>query len=782
MMPDMETRAEPSVGGNAGSDSGGAATQVIVGGPKAAHTGWLFYLIDNNNHQVSDTKVAYVSGERPNAGRIDFGSTRFGGSTNGYVENAVISWSPAEPFTTSGGGNGTRIKQDILTGKKNLQIVDDYFPSFTEQYVSKEPGDELYLIFEPFYWGQMYNGNTNQPTGRYLCATAYGWAYYQNRFGYGEYGCKWINRYTNNIYPNCVKLQNPQFNFAPLSGRLANSQILKTTIPYAGNGFMTFWAADDTTTLPSDTTQGMVNRQLYAIKNHADEFDISKAIPSDETVDNYFEADSFYGSAAVSTITSPQKDYSATYTYKWTEQKKTGSHIDLETGEEVDDYETVHKETSNTFSFTARCSYQVLTRAQLYALERVTVKNDAYSGNLLYTRDNTDWSVVTPDVRIYTSDGGYGQIPGMLGIAQIGESHYHLPSSSIVGNRTIHVGSRGEAYGRMAGDERDAKQNVYNASWARNDRFLVNVALRGTNVPYIFLQDTKVTGCIIPGFSDTSPAKTAYAYGGMGQTLSTTQAVRVNGTQSTLIPANTDNLDYPSGVQADYVNIVNTVNNFHTVFRAGRGIFPDGTTDDIYNHVIDTPGYGSNWNRQDVPVGDGYDIKVHTPVISPIMVTNNYGTPAYYPDEQLLDVDESALYQLKLDGTYMLKWNLDQWVSSKYPGELLPGYRENDTYCSKYDKYVERKMVKFPFDVYYDGVYYEKNTWIEANMPSDIDRKWSSGLSLEERNDFVSNNHWQMMPFYIPTYAREGSGQIEVRVYARNVEGRYEGSHGTKEE
>ena len=60
---------------------------------------------------------------------------------------------------------------------------------------------------EAFYWEQLYNGN--RPTGAYVCATAHGWAQRQDMLNLGDYGSPRINRYTNNTYPNCVKLEFP---------------------------------------------------------------------------------------------------------------------------------------------------------------------------------------------------------------------------------------------------------------------------------------------------------------------------------------------------------------------------------------------------------------------------------------------------------------------------------------------------------------------------------------------------------------------------------------------
>lgn len=214
-----ENYGDISSGGNgAGGDSGGTGTMKIVGGPKSTHTGWLVYLIDADQKQVSATRVYYSSAERPGNNYIFYPKTRFGGSTNNYVSNGTVPWTPAAPFGPNGEAYGAQVKSYILQENNLPYFIDQ---NFNLEYFTT---NECYLVMEPFFWGQIYNGKT--ATGRYLCATAYGWADMQETNHLGEYGSAYINRYTNNTYPNCVKLEYPQFGRIPLSGKLTNKQIM----------------------------------------------------------------------------------------------------------------------------------------------------------------------------------------------------------------------------------------------------------------------------------------------------------------------------------------------------------------------------------------------------------------------------------------------------------------------------------------------------------------------------------------------------------------------------
>lgn len=216
----------------------------------------------------------------------------------------MAEWEPKPPFNDGGGVNGIAVKAYMLQNKYLLQFIDDCWgPGQLEAFIS----EKHFLIMEAFYWGQLYKGNI--ATGFYVCATAHGWAQRQDMLNLGDYGSPRINRYTNNTYPNCIKLEFPQFGYTPGYGKMTNAQIM------AGeNGFLALWANEDIEI--EDMEERDELKQLYAIKNWSEEFDISEGIPSGEPVMNAYEADSFYGKVMVDTKFSPAKSYSATYTYE----------------------------------------------------------------------------------------------------------------------------------------------------------------------------------------------------------------------------------------------------------------------------------------------------------------------------------------------------------------------------------------------------------------------------------------------------------------------------------
>ena len=164
---------------------------------------------------------------------------------------------------------------------------------------------------------------------------------------------------------------------------------------------------------------------------------------------------------------------------------------------------------------------------------------------------------------------------------------------------------------------------------------------------------------------------------------------------------------------------------------------------------------------------DGYEkyepLFVHTPVISPVTIKDEDGNDL--PDKgkgstQLVGENPNAWYQLKLDRDYIMHWD------SLTHREIL-GYGDSGENPSKYDKYTQDKWMKFPFEVLYEGTFYELNgdnytDWIKIKRPAD----WQDTV----------DNHWIDTPIYIPSYAREmgevgNEGCIYYKVEAINVDG-----------
>lgn len=194
-----------AMSGNATGDDNQAGTMKVEGGPTYRHTGWLIYLVDAYTGQQCSETIVYYCYEEPTECNVFYPKTRFGGSINWKSGTVGTLWDFA-PFDNDANGYGDDLKNWMLTKEGKTQrivaLCEKEFGAAPTQTVIN--GDYLF-IFEPFFWGQMYHDDLGA-TGIYLCATAYGWADKQLALGM-EGGSKLIGRYTNDIYPNCVKLE-----------------------------------------------------------------------------------------------------------------------------------------------------------------------------------------------------------------------------------------------------------------------------------------------------------------------------------------------------------------------------------------------------------------------------------------------------------------------------------------------------------------------------------------------------------------------------------------------
>ena len=228
------------------------------------------------------------------------------------------------------------------------------------------------------------------------------------------------------------------------------------------------------------------------------------------------------------------------------------------------------------------------------------------------------------------------------------------------------------------------------------------------------------------------------------------------------IPETTANGDYPTAMDVVFTLLFG---NGTKSYQAGRELLGENA-DDIYEHasIILSKHNGS----------DGLPIRVHTPVASPVYVVDNNENTLENAPTQLVEeaYNDNADSQLRLDCSYYIKWDDELWKHAVY-GE---DYETPFGYDDIYNKYVTAKYIRFPFDVVYDGVLYETKKsgmteWIEVKRPDDIQVSWNENVNVDA---YESSNHYEMTPFYIPTFAEECGmpGEdvyIECKVEALNV-------------
>ena len=195
--------------GDMGAEDGGPASGTYDGGPMSSRTGWLFYCIDLSNNQVTSTVATTSSGDIVDKNGKSLPSSniiltsRYGVTASNL--DSGCDWGP--PYTENAEGRGDEVKDFMLSDgaggqKKAYNLIERAFgQSYAEQWKKRE----VYLVFEPFYWYNALAGNGKQ-VGWY-CTTSYHWGAIHKRLGCPETGMSFFKKYTNKVWPTCVKLE-----------------------------------------------------------------------------------------------------------------------------------------------------------------------------------------------------------------------------------------------------------------------------------------------------------------------------------------------------------------------------------------------------------------------------------------------------------------------------------------------------------------------------------------------------------------------------------------------
>lgn len=583
---------------------------------------------------------------------------------------------------------------------------------------------------------------------------------------------------------------------------------------------------------------------LYETKNYSSIFDISKAIPSGENVTNVISAAAFTGNDMSIGTKSVSKNYDVTITLKLkypvqVEKTRTvrgtliGTYDDSEKSnyEDTTRYEvvdngngtfTVYNLTTETYTETeyryntkevtktvsAEVKYQYLASApQLYDYSSMTVYNNhfpfEYDDQGRETRSITyDSSIINvPQVavliRSYCEEAAkqgrnHIEIREHMAGSNVKDYnytprgdgyHYGLYSTDTVNVTHEYSGKNQNDWGNEDAEIlkalNSAGSTISKNCWSRNDYININDS---KNSFTLMTDDTVYGAKVYYGqrivYDGVTAATSAHRYGAnytMEKINKELLAARVGAKSEVTIPPTSDNIDYPTGCEITYNSLFNDDDTI--TYYAGKNFFAGASVDSIYEHVMKggvLPGHNGG------DPSDGYPIRVHTPIVAPIKIVKNDGSIAREKTQLIPNVsyNEKAEHQLLLDEWYYVEWDNEKWVSSLWGDEVPQGYED------VYDKYVEAKYLRFPFDVVYNKTLYRKTEtgytpWIEVAEPTEYDVDWKTNANPD---NYESSNHWAMTPFYIPSFAQEGGMPneeiwVEAKVKAINASGRDLGDH-----
>ena len=243
--------------GDMGAEDSGPASGTYDGGPMSSRTGWLFYCIDLSNNQVTPTVACTSSGgivdkngKKLPSRNIDL-TSRYGVAASGW--QIGCKWGP--PHTEGGAGRGGEVKDHMLSDegghKRAYNLIERAFgQSYAEQWNNRE----VYLVFEPFYWYNALAGSGKQ-IGWY-CMTSYKWGAFHKAIGCPETGMSYFKKYTNKVWPTCVKLdgsaETAALGYSPVSGAQTNTAMATKNV---GAGIGIVWNDDNDAQTTCDESQ-----------------------------------------------------------------------------------------------------------------------------------------------------------------------------------------------------------------------------------------------------------------------------------------------------------------------------------------------------------------------------------------------------------------------------------------------------------------------------------------------------------------------------------------------
>lgn len=526
--------------------------------------------------------------------------------------------------------------------------------------------------------------------------------------------------------------------------------------------------------------------------SNKEKYCIFEGIPSGKKLNNYWSADNWMAGTQAYAFNKFQ-EFNHKVVFTWQKWESHGTH--MEGGVEVP-----NKPILVTYSQTAHypgavgSSYTYLEQAASYASFKGTVENKAFDGPKSY-----DGPSLT---------GEYKPSSTKLTFKTPGGLHYQ-----------IDLGIDGDA--KLA--EAMLQEGIYTYQCYRedgvdseNDKWVLTCGEESHTI----IEDGVCHKGIICGVEDWAPdwtemppklqhemfpesASVVHHYGLSG-TLSSIDPINTEDSKKDFpIPVKTDNGRYGTKVSIEYQDAgIGNGGNYEHSF----------STDAPYSaHVIDKyfPDTQHGGCGRDRAYDSYYPIEVHTPIHAPVQIINgtgetldgnkrtNYegasgntaissGVLGNKGNSQLVKESNGVDYELSLDHWYAIRWD---WYNhrqimgygesgNKWSGAASDSSRDK---ASKYDEFVLKKTMQFPFEVMYNGKFYAANEVIEVSKPSSISNNANYGYNKKIR-EYESNNHWVVAPIYIPSYARETVGNITYKVYAVNVDARYTGNHSSDEE
>lgn len=429
----------------------------------------------------------------------------------------------------------------------------------------------------------------------------------------------------------------------------------------------------------------------FGTKNWSDEFDVGVAIPSSEYIHNAIEYDDWYGVTAISNM-KKSRLYKIPVNVSWHETYS----VEIEEfvgGVWQKDWESVTYDYSRAYVFnvTREAYYHYVANASLWLEHSAEVDNGVYPNGAIHYGGEAEL-----EYRFVIDGQENPELAKGQGTEATHVQWLNLDAEGVTHN--VDIGECKDApliKAKQAG--KAYAEGLIKAPRVKNDY----VEMDGK----VYMDGKWYDGGVAPK-PFTEGQTTEMVFNGVKYYVP--EIHQTGKTTEVQIPPETANGKYDTSMKIKYQQIYAPTMSVITHTKHGLDCILEG------------------WEHNE-------PVYVHTPVISPVSIINpSTGARLTSADmtNQLVhgaichDVD----YQLRLDKEYTVKFDPDTHRE-------IQGYGWSGD-PSKYDKYVAKKEVRFPFSVEMYGDFYE--------IGADGYTEW---IEIEDLRQFS---------FYVSSWAREG--------------------------
>lgn len=452
--------------------------------------------------------------------------------------------------------------------------------------------------------------------------------------------------------------------------------------------------------------------------NDSDTYELGTAIPTSNEYKNGVILDGWYGNVEISqntyARTEKTSNYAINYSYTVHHPASGKTVTDPDTGKEVavdDSWDetingTEYATSSDMIQSTWQGVYTTISDVDLYQLQNATTTNGA-GGTISYTENvltHVPYSITINGTTYTSGESQNGSDDKQVPTFNASES-YHVKENNVDTSRiTVSVGNMGDSkpsHDAIISAGKGQVQAIWNkrvknnASLVtlQNDEFTIDGVTYLTN-PSEMTQDAKGVwqkgGNINWTYEKDKTHEMAEA--------TTNNIKQDQGTAS--IPSSVINGYYYTDISATYKSFISSKDQTVTMaIKDNLGDNTSGTVHDELNNsakpaIIRTGGISYAYAKSNYDYTINEPVVVHTPVISPIHVTDGE------TKTQLADNTGMSLTQLVLDHTYTINFDWESYFTdiNRYKGYEAP---------AGWTKYIEQKYVAFPFAVEVNGTYYD---------------------------------------------------------------------------